>query len=290
MTITLQSNGWDLELSPENGAALTYCRFEGQDILRPYSGNTGDDFEVLSSGGFCLVPFSNRIEDGTFTYDGRTVSLGLTHDKIPPHPIHGFGWISAWTATDKTNSSVTLTHDHPAGEWPWAYRAHQHISADGPVLTHDLSVTNISDSVMPAGLGFHPYFPDAANAKLKFSAGGLWQNRADGIPVRHVRVPSNWDFSDGSDVAGTNVDNVYTNADPVAEIRWKNAPIALKIESCSKLAFAVIYTGGGDGSFCFEPVTQITDAVNRQNEAEPTGLIDLAPGETARARMTYTII
>ena len=289
-TLCLKSNGWDLELSPENGAAILKCRYSGQDILRPYTDDIDNEFEMLNSGGFCLVPFSNRIADGTFTYGGKTAAFGLTHDNIRPHPIHGFGWRAPWDVVDTNAKSMTLQHEQTAGDWPWAYHARQHININEDGLHHELSVKNLSDTAMPAGLGFHPFFPDRANAELCSNAEGVWHTRGDGIPTRHSNVPQDWKFKTGKALAGTNIDHVFTGAGSVAEITWRNAPKGVRLKSCRRLSYAVIYTGSDDNSFCYEPVTHMTDAVNRQNANEPSGLIDLAPGDTETVSMTYTII
>lgn len=290
MTVTLKTHGWDLKIAASQGASVLHCRYEGQDILRPYTGNPDDDFEILSTGGFCLVPFSNRIEDGVFDYGGQTAKLGLTHKNIRPHPIHGFGWIAPWDIIETDAQSVTLRHDLPAGDWPWAYRAQQRFSISAAGLRHELSLENLSDMTMPAGIGFHPYFPDRANAILQCEAGGVWHTRQDGIPTRHTGVPEAWDFSQGKAVADTNIDHVFTDANSVAHISWDNAPKSLKIESCGTLPYAVIYTGSDDGSFCYEPVSHMTDAINRRDKGGPTGMIDLPPGETVNVWMHYAIV
>ena len=59
-------------------------------------------------------------------------------------------------------TEVVLEHRHAAGEWPWAYRATQRFSLTPAALNVEMVVTNESGTTMPAGLGWHPYFPRTA--------------------------------------------------------------------------------------------------------------------------------
>src|SRR5437867_6886737 len=110
------------------------------------------------TAAFPLVPYSNRIRDGRFLFRGRAVALPLNP---PPerHSIHGHGWQAAWRALETSASAALLEYRHPADAWPWAYRATQRFTLTPAGLGVELTLANESDSPMPAGLGWHPYFP-----------------------------------------------------------------------------------------------------------------------------------
>ena len=55
--------------------------------------------------------------------------------------------------------TARLEYRHPAGAWPWAYHATQRFTLTPSGLTVELSLSNQSAAPMPAGLGWHPYFP-----------------------------------------------------------------------------------------------------------------------------------
>ena len=288
----LQHDGWEITVSPKKGAAILSCRYNGVDILRPYAGVPSEDFDAFNSGGFCLVPFSNRIAGGTFKHLGRHIKIGQTRPDFP-NPIHGYGWLSAWELLPSDSGTLVLKYRFAPGDdgfdWPWAFEAVQSFAAAGGTLTHALSVTNLSGRTMPAGLGFHPYFPNIDTAHLTASAQSVWRADKAGLPADLIAVPENWDFSTGRSVAGTQIDNCFKTGTPNARISYTDSDLALKLTGSENLKFAVIYTGAGDGSFCYEPVTHMNNALNFQSSGSQTGMEDLAPGQSQYAAMQYII-
>lgn len=287
MIQTLNYDGWEISLATQNGGCILHCRYKGRDILRPYVRGNEADFDPLRTGGFCLVPFSNRIKNGRFTYGNHAVKLSQTHKAIA-HPIHGFGWMATWDVTGKTVNSVTLRHSYDAGEWPWSYVSDQTFTIDGNTLRHSLSVTNCSDTVMPAGLGFHPYFPDIETAHLTCTTDTVWHTDEDGLPVRETAILENWDFSKGRAVKDCGLDNVFTGAGNMARIDAATGTPPVIIEASDTLPFSVIFTGAQDGSFCYEPISHVTDAVNQADDPN-TGLTHLPPEQSLRVEMRYRI-
>src|SRR6266850_2418822 len=96
MVLTSASDA-GLVLAPEAGGAVArYWIDRGAaawDVLRPWSAPRVD--EVFESAAFALVPYSNRIRAGRFSFQGRDVVLPLNR---PPerHCIHGLGWQTTW--------------------------------------------------------------------------------------------------------------------------------------------------------------------------------------------------
>ena len=64
--------------------------------LRPASDAAVTRRDGYEAAAFPLVPFSNRIRTGRFSFAGRDIALPLNR---PPerHAIHGHGWQAAWT-------------------------------------------------------------------------------------------------------------------------------------------------------------------------------------------------
>ena len=61
----------------------------------------------------------------------------------------------------------------------------------------------------------------------------------------------------------------------------------LTMATAADLAFTVIYHPKGAPFFCVEPVSHMTDAINRAEPPEITGLVWLEPGATWRTRITF---
>ena len=128
------------------------------------------------------MPFSNRIRDARFTFQGRAVTLPPNF--LPePHAVHGHGWHAAWTVSDRSDASVTVEYRHAADAWPFSYRARQRFSLADDRLDLEFMVTNEAAEAMPVGFGVHPYFVRTPRARLRGPRGA---DVEDGRPVDAV--------------------------------------------------------------------------------------------------------
>lgn len=242
---------------------------------------------VLDAACFPLVPFPNRIAHGRFAWEGETITLAPNfpgHDH--PHPLHGFGWLSEWQVTAQDASSATLEHSYPGGEWPWPYVARQTVRLSPDGLEMAISLTNLSDRPMPAGLGFHPYFPRTDETVLHALHRGEWQTGADGLPVRlsEARVPQDWWH--GQPVAARPVDTVYTGREGDIVIVWPERGLSLTMRCDPLLRLTSIFVPQGADWFCAEPVSHMTNAANQP--ADGDGLTAMSPGESLSAAVTLS--
>ncbi|MBK3801039.1 aldose 1-epimerase [Azospirillum brasilense] len=284
-TLTLNrsaANGsLECTLCPGRGGVVASLAWSGAngtiDLLRPASDWALRHGSATDMGCFPLVPFSNRIAGGQFTFDGRPVRLPLDGDGNP-HVIHGHGWRAAWTVEDATASSARMVFRHRADAWPWRYRATQTVvlEEDGASLT--LSLVNEDDTPMPAGIGLHPYFPKPPGTRLTARVGGVWLNGPTILPVERVAVPPRWDFTAGIVMDRTVLDNGFTGWDGVAALDWPTLDRRLSIETEGPFGHLIVYAPPDADYLCVEPVSHMTDAVNRPEEPD-TGLRRLEPGE-----------
>lgn len=282
----------ELELSL-NGGCITAFRWRQDggwiDWMRPAP--AGEDFPPTDSACFPLVPYSNRIRDGRFTFEGRHYQLTAN---FPPesHSIHGHGWQGRWQAEASDDTSATLVFDFPrpgaTDDWPAAYRAEQRFTLSESALTIEIAVTNQGERNMPVGLGLHPYFLRTPACRLIAETGRLWESDATMMPTRLVAPPENKDPSKGVEPSKVNLDSCYTDFRGKAEITWPEWQARLSIESDNCLGFLVVFTPPGEDFFCVEPVSAMTDAVNRVNQGvEDSGFRSLHPGERFAATTVY---
>ena len=81
---------------------------------------------------------------------------------------------------------------------------------------------------------------------------------------------------------------VFTGWTRRARISWPEHGRQLDIEAEAPLDFLVLYTPPGEPFFCAEPVSNITDAFNRADDAGiNTGGIVLAPGQMRSASVRF---
>jgi len=273
---TLQAGGLRLTFDPELGGAILSLTHEGVDLLRPAPEGATD---VLETACFPLVPYANRIADGRFTFGGRTAALSRNMAG-QAHPLHGDGWRGVWNAEAKGADVVTLAFEPEATEWPWRYRARQTFRLRPDGLTIELAVTNLDDAPGPFGLGFHPYFPTSATARLAARTTGVWQSSADLLPSELVAAAL---WADGAAVRTERlVDHCHTGWTGPARIDLGPGRPSLELTASPELGWLHIYAPPEEAFFCVEPVSHAPNALNM---ADPLahGIRMLAPGQMLSA-------
>jgi aldose 1-epimerase len=139
---------------------------------------------------------------------------------------------------------------------------------------------------MPAGLGWHPYFPRTAGTTLTARVTGLWQTDAEVLPVACVAPTPDGDPGRGLLVDRVALDNAFVGWDGRAVVAWPERGVRLRLGTRGPLGTLVVYTPPGESFFCAEPVSHITDAFNLAAAGRTdTGMLTLAPGESVRASL-----
>jgi aldose 1-epimerase len=288
--ITLRAAGAGLILAPAVGGAVT--RYWGEadgaswEWLRPTSPSALRDGLAHRTAAFPLVPFSNRIRAGRFTFDGRAMTLPPNRAR-ERHPIHGHGWQARWRVVEAGPSEARLEYRHAPADWPWAYRATQRFTLTPAGLTVALALTNESEAPMPAGLGWHPYFPRAAGTRLTAEVRAVWLTDRETMPTELVSPPAGVDPSRGIDVDTTRLDNCFAGWSRRAVVEWPERGARLVMTAEPPRDYQVVFSPRGRRFFCAEPVSHVTDAFNLAEAGQPdTGRRVLAPGETLAASIT----
>jgi aldose 1-epimerase len=286
-TITLREADARVDVAPAIGGSLAsyYWLRRGQrfDWLRPAAPAALAQTDAGELGCFPLVPYSNRVRQGRFRFAGRQIQLAVD-PATDPHFQHGHGCRNPWSMVDQSEAGIVLSYTHAADDWPWRYTARQSIRLAGGALHLGLDLTNQADAVMPLGLGFHPYFPRAPGTRLNAAVNGMWAIDQEVLPTTLGPPPAQADPNTGLDLDRVELDNVFTGWRRRAEIVWPSA--SLSIEAEAPLDFLVVYVPAGETYFCAEPVSNATDAFNLAAAGRTdTGMLALAPGETARAAM-----
>lgn len=243
---------------------------------------------VLNSACFPLVPLSNRIARSTFYWRGRKIVRQPNHPTKKHEPVlHGFGWLRPWDVVDVTESRATIqVSAHPEG-WPWPWRCKQTIELRPTGLTMELSLTHEGNEAMPAGLGFHPFFPLDRATRYHGLHRGEWIVGADSLPLTLRTANKATDWWAGERVTTRPVDTVYAEREGPLTIDWPERHIGIVIRPSATLSFTTVYVPPNADFFCVEPVSHATDAFNRSDE---DGLKALAPGDTLTASMDISAV
>ena len=273
--VMLAAGRLEMQLSPSIGGSISGLLWDGERPLLRASNSAREN--VLEAASFPLVPFVNRIRGGQFTFRGREIRLApnMAGD---PSPLHGQGWLGAWTVQEAAGDRATLTFAHPAGEWPWAYDARQEFALDPGGLSLRLICRNRSAEPMPCGLGQHPYFPCGPATRIDTEVATAWTIDDHVLPVDEVPADGRFDLSDRR-VCGQGLDHGFGGWGGAARLSDPDWPYDLHLSS-PQAKFFQLYSPTDGGIFVAEPVTHANAALNSPEAEWPRlGMRVLEPGE-----------
>ncbi|KCZ93340.1 aldose 1-epimerase [Hyphomonas johnsonii] len=272
--ISISSHGYEVRVDPVHGGRIVSATYLGLDVLRPQTG--GSNASALESACFPLVPFSNRIRNGTFEYAGQQYHLAENWDG-DAHVIHGEGWQRPWnvTATDAAYAGLAL---HGSAWWPWRYDCYQDIAVGEHGIGLSLRLRNTDTVPVPAGLGFHPYFPRTPRTRLQFDARAAWPPMGSDDEGVLALDPANG-FGAMRPVSDVVLDHCYEGWDGTARIIQPDSGLEVTVAALTGASHCVVYTPADAPYFCFEPVSHRTGAFEAASP-EDAGLRQLEPGET----------
>ncbi len=291
-----------LLLCPALGGSIGGWTRRGVPVLRhtPPDDLAGDNSRLLSC--FPLIPFSNRIAWGRFSFGGESFQLDRNFGDHP-HTIHGNAWQRAWDIAwqkpaeaelllvfDPASDTTITPGGHAGGlHWPYRYdcRLRYALQPDGLVVT--ISFTNTDHRAQPVGLGLHPYQPRTPRTAIAFRAGSVWHTGPDSLPDERLAVQGDWSFDPGRVIAGPALDNCYAAWTGRATVTRPEHGIRLTIAGDDVFRHLVVYTPDGKPYFAVEPASNMTDAVNRMGSVPDHGLRVLAPGDTLERQVRFSV-
>jgi aldose 1-epimerase len=195
----------------EVGGGLRTYAVDGRDVLDGY----GVDEMCTSGRGQVLLPWPNRIEDGSYELDGRTHQLPLT-EVAAGNAIHGLVRWASWSVSERETDRAVVEHVlHPQPGYPFslALRIEYTLGDDG--LTVRTTATNVGSAVCPFGSGMHPYFtlgtPTVDAITLTVPAREVMASDRRGLPGPPRRVEdTDLDFRRPRRLGGTTLDTTFT--------------------------------------------------------------------------------
>ena len=196
----------------EVGGGLRSYSAGGRELIDGY----GVD-EMCSSGrGQALIPWPNRLQDGSYEFDGRRHQLPLNE---PEHrnAIHGLVRWAAWIASEREPHRAVMEHVlHPQPGYPFslALRIEYALSEGG--LRVRTTATNVGTDPCPYGSGAHPYLTlgTASVDCLMLRVPGRTVLRSDerGLPIGTEAVQdTEYDFRQPRRISSTTLDHAFTD-------------------------------------------------------------------------------
>lgn len=291
----LRSERLTLEILPDLGASILSLRAaSGLPVLRPVE--AGEVETSSQCACFTLLPFSNRIRDARFTFQGEEVRLRVTtKDGLTQH---GDVRNRPWPVTRPAENRLLCEFDsraHPDLNWPWAFTARVEYILHGPHLDISVTLTNADTREMPAGLGLHPYFarrPDGAgdgeDPALSFDAPLTYDTDERQLPLGAAREATPAEaFRQPTPVGERQIDQTFTAWDGVARLAWEHRALVLTADNV--FSHLVVFTAP-DGSLALEPVSHATDAFNlAARGVSGTDARTLIPGQSLAGTVRLTL-
>jgi aldose 1-epimerase len=269
----------ELVLAPEMGGSVVSWTVSGRPLFRPADpAATGARMQSC----YPLVPFSNRVAGGRFSFAGRDYTLPIL---LGTWAIHGAGWCLPWSV-----DGHTMRLDYPGGElWPFAFEAEQHFDLRPDRLIVTMRITSRHDAPAPAAIGLHPFFPRGADTRLELPVSGVWLSDANKIPERLAELPAEWDFRAEHALGDVDVDHCFTGWDGRYAITWPDRHERLVVTAGAPFGHIVFYVPRGQNFFAVEPVSNMNDGLNHMTTGDDHGMRILAPGETLEGRISMVI-
>lgn len=174
------------------------------DVLRPYYSGT------------VLMPWTNRVRDGVWTYRGRQQQLAVTEPERG-NALHGLLCFTPYRPLEHTPAAVTLAAEvYPQHGYPFRLdtRVRYTVADDALHVTH--TVVNAGNASAPVGFGAHPFLclGDVPTGELTLSVAADTHIDVDErlIPVGTSDVrDSRWDLRTGRRVADLDLDDSFTD-------------------------------------------------------------------------------
>jgi aldose 1-epimerase len=172
---------------------------------------------MCSSGrGQVLIPWPNRLQDGSYEFAGQGYQLALTEPEAR-NAIHGLVRWAAWTVSGREPHRVVMEHTlHPQPGYPFALAVSIEYALSEAGLGVRTTATNVGRDACPYGSGAHPYLTVGTEIvdPVVLRAPGATALTADerGLPDGAMSVEgTEYDFRQPRRIGSTKLDNAFTD-------------------------------------------------------------------------------
>jgi aldose 1-epimerase len=276
----------------EVGGGLRAYRVREWEVVAGYG------VEEMASGGRgqVLIPWPNRLRDGSYEFDGRTHQLPL-NEVARSNAIHGLVRWASWTVREQDERRVVVEHMlHPQPGYPFSLEVAVEYELSELGLAVRTTATNVGTTACPYGSGAHPYLSVGTttvdDALLRVPARTLLRGDERAIPVDAVPVAGELDFRSARRVGSTRIDDCFTDLERdtagVARVELEDEDGCwASVWMDASYPYVMVFTGDLGGierrGLAIEPMTCAPNAFRSGD-----GLVRLEPGETHRGTWGIT--
>ena len=288
----LKNDQVELALLPEYGCywnTLRIClRGKWVDLLEPIP----DANPPFKFGSYMMAPWSNRIVQGVFKFQGKRYQLRRNFPDDTA--IHGDVRSRPWTVQVATQEKFGATLDSrqfPDFNYPFALKFKHTLELSGGRLRMALFIENTDRTSAPVGLGFHPFFKRRLSSKDKdvmvlLPAGQVYPDEKC-IPTGPAApVFGEMDLRYRRFLGNPNLDHCFTALNGrLIRLIYPGSQMEVHYQIDSIFSHVVIYapnesSGKAKDFVAVEPVTHVNNGFNFYTQGwKGTGIKILEPGE-----------
>lgn len=262
--VTLSAENTSATIAPARGALVTSFRVGERELLYFDAATFADPTQNVRGGIPVLFPTPGKLVGDAWRYGGHEGSMKQ----------HGFARNLAWTVIEARPDSLVLAIESNAAtfaQYPWRFRVSLSFVVSAARLRLAMTVANLSDSAMPFGIGYHPYFQvgDKARARIDTAATRAFDNVSK----------SNVAFT-GFDLTQREVDlHLLDHGSDTGTLHYADGA-RIAVSASPQFSRWIVWTLAGKDFVCLEPWTSPGNALNTGE-----GLIELAGGQVQESWM-----
>ena len=241
-----------------------------------------------------LSPFVCRLEDGRYSYQGKT--LEFEKKFMDGSAIHGLLYNKPFTLVDQwaneEGACVSFQYNYKAEDpgYPFNYRCEiRYTLTEGPVLELQTTITNMDASGIPMADGWHPYFVLGGRVNewiLSFASDSMVEFDDKLIPTGRL-VPFE-KFSIPTPVGDISLDNCFalhnTAGKAACTLLNESNGIQLQLSPDAAYPYLQLYIPPERNSIAIENLSSAPNAFNNK-----MGLLELEPRQLHRFTVRYAI-
>lgn len=278
--LRVAGGGLEAVLLPEVGARLHRLRAFGHDLLHSPDDRRQQRTAPFAWGAYVMAPWCNRLSTAPLVVAGRTVELPANFPDGTA--IHGQVYVRPWMV-DRDGTTCRIRGG--GNGWPWPYEATFGVRPSEAGLRLELSVVNVSDGPMPAGIGLHPWW--RRPLLVAVDAGRVYASNtrpaaqpqpvAGAYDLRSLAAPANGLDATWTSLGGRPVQLAWPDLDVLLELRLNGAD------------HVVMATPDGGEATALEVQTHAPDGLGRLLRDEAGAMALVRRGEALRMALELSV-
>lgn len=289
----LKNKQLELTLFPGYGCYWNTLRIDlngkWADLLEPLSG----DRPPFRYGSYLMAPWSNRIAQGVFEFEGERFQL---RKNFPDDTaIHGDVRTRPWTidfASDVKFIGSLDSTQFSDFNYPFRLKFRHLLELDSNRLRMSLFVENRDARRAPVGFGFHPFFmrslsPLDQDIMVVLPAAKVYPDRQCIPTAPPVCVTDGVDLRSERFLGNPKLDQCFTGlTGNTVRLIYVGSKVEVQYRMDSVFSHVVVYApsrkdGGSEDFVAVEPVTHVNNGFNFYTQGwKGTGVQILEPGQT----------